>query len=300
MWKELRGKCRIWSIPSGRTTQINCIDVPDRTENDGCPLSHCHGPIFALLTTLKQKILLSLTQCPLYRFTESWFIKEGILADRVNQFHRYRLEKDGREKWQWSERERERGVSQEYISRNKESKSQRRLLATRQSQINPNSRVLSLSCINKTKDYVKETQRKMDERTPGRFEVSQSQMGWNVTFRSLILLSLWYDTKVTVGCEVDRAVSGERSWKGSAGSRAGRDGIQISLTHFEMEPQSWKLLLKDCDHRVSSDLEDRWGGREGWAAWKREIWALDGTLEIRSRPPATTSLTLTICEIYKS
>lgn len=39
-------------------------------EDDGCLLSHCHGPIFALLSTLKQKILLSLTCDPLLRSTE--------------------------------------------------------------------------------------------------------------------------------------------------------------------------------------------------------------------------------------
>lgn len=48
--------------------QFICVAL---LEDDGCLLSHCHGPISALLSTLKQKILLSLTRCPLYRYAES-------------------------------------------------------------------------------------------------------------------------------------------------------------------------------------------------------------------------------------
>lgn len=46
----------------------------------------------------------------------------------------------------------------------------------------------------------------------------------------LVPLSLWYDTKVVAGCEVDRAVSGERS--GGEGRDSNKPGV------FKMEPQS--------------------------------------------------------------
>lgn len=85
-WRAKRKKCRILSIPSqGYSSVWLSLKVMD-----ACWVT-VMAQISALHSTLKQKILVNFTQCPPYRSVESWFIKKGIFADSVDQFHRYRL-----------------------------------------------------------------------------------------------------------------------------------------------------------------------------------------------------------------